>query len=219
MARITLNSFLELHKEIEKLHNTKTSPLIYRGVKDQRYKLTPKVGRFNGYTLRLEKEILHLFKIHGMPFLEREPDDDWEWLAIAQHHGLPTRLLDWTSNPLVAAFFAVEGETEADSVIYAMPAPSILDTKATTNPFGKSSGMDVLQPFHINKRIAAQSGMFTVHWKPAQHIMRNTIDKLVIPKYLRDEFKGRLSTYGIHQGTLFPDLDGQARYIEWLKDR
>ena len=213
MATIKLESFQHLHSVIEKRYSSK-GPTIYRGVTDVKHKLIPKVGRNPKYTLRLEKDLLWNFQVHGLPFLVREPKDNWEWLALAQHHGLPTRLLDWTYNPLVAAFFAVDDPSETASVIYAMPAPMIVDTRKERNPFVTGAGVGILSTNHITPRIAAQSGIFTVHWRPTEPVTRGTLDKLIIPNSLRSKFESILCHYGIHRGTLFPDLDGQARFIE-----
>jgi hypothetical protein len=215
MARITLESFQHFHSIIEGRYPS-TKAVIYRGVKDARYKLIPKVGRVPGYTLTLEKDILWLFKRYATPFVGYEPKTNWEWLAIAQHHGLPTRLLDWTENPLVAAYFAVEQSIETDGAIYVMRAPLIVDTDREREPLKRSTGVDVFINRPVTPRIAAQAGVFTVHWKPKEPINRNTIDKLIIPSSLHRPFKDMLFRYGVHRGTLFPDLDGQARFIEWL---
>jgi hypothetical protein len=213
MATTQLTSFLHLH-EIFAERYMNTSPYVFRGLCDVSYKLIPKVGRFKRFSFKLEREILYQFKRYAYPFLENKLENDWEWLATAQHHGLPTRLLDWSSNPLVATFFACEGDVKTDSAIYALNAYWIVDPSRMRSPF-KISDIEIFQPANITKRIAAQGGHFTVHPNPTEALDRRTIQKYVIPNELRKEFQVALYNYGIHRGTLFPDLDGQAQMIEW----
>src|SRR5690349_11458428 len=109
MKEIVINSFSGLHDVIE---NYDARTVIYRGVKSVEFPLMPKVGRIvppksNGSREANEKEILRLFKERALRFLDVVPTSDWDWLALGQQYGLPTRLLDWTENPLVACFFAV----------------------------------------------------------------------------------------------------------------
>jgi len=81
---------------------------IFRGQSYDGYPLRPSIQRFpakDHEILHTEKNLFNSFKKQALPYLGAKPDNDWDWLAIAQHHGLPTRLLDWTSNPLAALWF------------------------------------------------------------------------------------------------------------------
>lgn len=210
----TITSFQHFHEILG--HRYKFNPVVvYRGARDASYELIPKVGRLKDYDLQLEEDLLRLFKIHAAPFLDDKPANDWEWLAIAQHHGLPTRLLDWTRNPLVAAYFAVEKPSDTDSAIYAFTDDE-LDLEQLSDPL-KVVVEGVVFTSHITRRIVAQSGLFTIHPSPKEPLRGAKVDKFIIPNSLREDFKKILFTYGLHRGTLFPDLDGQARFIEWLK--
>lgn len=81
------------------------SPYAYRGLSDSNYKLKTRLIRLGGRYAVLEKHLLRNFRKYGYKASTQE-DSDWKWLSVAQHHGLPTRLLDWTYSPYVALHFA-----------------------------------------------------------------------------------------------------------------
>jgi len=107
---------------------------IYRGVADSlSHKLVPSLFR-NPKILEdfsvgegltkwgvLEQSLLRRFKEGARPYLSIAPKDDIEWLILARHHGLPTRVMDWSKNPLVALHFAIDGDhAESPAVWQAM---------------------------------------------------------------------------------------------------
>ncbi len=192
-------------------------------MRDPSFELIPTVGRYEKFKnlsasdmVTEERTMLRLFKDQALPYLDFRPLGDWEWLAIAQHHGLPTRLLDWTRNPLVAAYFAVEKEHEGRSVIYAYHNPTFTNTEENLDPFARPKVGKFL-PNHVTKRIAAQVGLFTIHPNPTQPFESPEITRLIIRNRLRKPLKKTLHKYGIHRASLFPDLDGLSAHIRWLR--
>lgn len=80
---------------------------VYRGASDREWGLVPSLNRVCSHDLTLESSIIRSFRKYGYADLVNY-DSIWQILPLAQHHGLPTRLLDWTYSPLVAAHFATE---------------------------------------------------------------------------------------------------------------
>lgn len=134
-TRFEISSFDEylntIHDELKPNSEGKRR-LYFRGqsrLASDTYSLTPSVARYKHLTSltmaeleRKECEVLETFSNHLLTYVQHRPMSAWEELAIAQHHGLPTRFMDWTTNPLVALYFAVRntGGRSNDSAVYVL---------------------------------------------------------------------------------------------------
>ena len=172
-------SFQEFH-DVIKRHNGAWWGWFYRGHSRPDYDLCPKVGRPAFAKISREKMLFERWKRHAVAYVSAPPQalSEWDWLAIAQHHGLATRLLDWTFNPLAAAYFALvssnnEVDSSCDSIVYAHFSHSgPIDTTKRTDPF-QCKGISRVAPGSVAPRIGRQGGIFTVHGPPNLDLKRN----------------------------------------------
>ena len=194
----------------------KTTAYMWRGVSDYRYQLIPKVARDWHLSVKYlkftEEHLINNFKIRAAPYLPVLPANDWEWLALAQHHGLPTRLLDWTRNPLVALYFACKENLTIDGAIYFARCINEVDVNKIANPFEISESKK-WSANHINNRLAAQDALFTISKNPLIPFNEGVIACAKIKSTSKNKIIKILQSYGIHPGTIFPGLDGVAEYV------
>lgn len=211
-----ISSIKGLHQYIEDQEESMNT--IFRGVTKCEHQLVPKIGWLSikgGSLQSVEKRLIKLFEESAIPYLTFTPRNKWEWLALAQHHGLPTRLLDWTTNPLVAAYFAVEKEHTGDSAIYVYSSSKTVDSDKMLDPFSVTEVLKYRPP-HLSPRIVAQSGLFTIHPEPTTPFDSPNLTKLIIESSARRKMKKMLYKLGISYKVLYPGLEGLAVDLRWL---
>lgn len=272
MAILNISTYLE---QLKNLKRDKDYEYFFRGHSDNSYDLTPSVYRRN--------LIRHEDKFYK-EIISRAPNDfssdntTIEKLVKMQHYGLPTRLLDITSNPLVALYFACDGNPKKNGevIVFKIPKNEIkfydsdtvtilaniakrpielsiegIDTSDTkefndTEPIAKllHEIRDDKSHFHPiidfndlsrvltvkvklnNNRIVKQSGAFLLYGfdikksNPAKIpdswiIIKSKLD-FIISLTDKDNILNELDTLGINEGTLFPELDNQSKYLKKL---
>ena len=97
------------------------SPFAFRGLSDADYELVPTLRRLGGDYIALEKHLLRNFRKYALRHVV-ERDSFWNWLTVAQHYGLPTRMLDWTFSPFIALHFTLANveKFDLDGVVWAI---------------------------------------------------------------------------------------------------
>ena len=215
---------------------------MYRGQGNFSWPLLPKAGRAEFFLTpkaatpepTLQQRDLGRFKDwrnQAIAYCDNLPENDFECLAFAQHYGLATRLLDWTDNPLVALYFAAEDQSDADGVVFCYLGWTCLDEKEAK--LGKFGFVARFSPRPFDRRILAQSGVFTYHPIPneplrpkpaaedATQIAPDGLDLVAIRVLadLKPILLRQLSEVGISRKTLFPDLEGLSDFVNWQTNR
>jgi hypothetical protein len=170
--------------------------------------------------------MLNEFIKRAQIFIEIKPNNLWEWLSITQHHGMETRLLDWTGNPLVALYFACKNRMyDSKSIVWiARVNPAHIVTPSDSiDPFNLTNTI-FFRPNFISQRIIMQDGWFSVHKFVKEKdyffpLEKNLIYKKYLTKIYVNDWNGRadfifhLNNCGINQANLFPGLDGISAHI------
>ena len=209
---------------------------MYRGQARQEWDLIPSIGRlfdkFENFNVHFEDwgdvevYLLSRFKNRAAPYMEFTPSSKLEWLIHAQHHGLPTPLLDWSTNPLKALFFAIENPAHDDTngVVYAIaPRSWYIDT----SEIEEIKRLTAFYPKNLNSRVVSQEGCFTAFPYPEKlaplpvlnedknfvSVEIATRIEITISMESKKTLRKELDRLGINHQSMYPGLDGVSKNI------
>lgn len=141
------------------------STFAYRGVSDETWPLKNGLSRLGSPYPMMEQNLIKQFKKYAQGQVV-ERDTEWHWLSIAQHHGLPTRLLDWTYSPLIALHFATEelNEYHKDGAVWKVnysDVHNILQAKQTESL--DTLGARIFNVDSLHETIKDLNGLDSLH--------------------------------------------------------
>ncbi|HRK61042.1 MAG TPA: FRG domain-containing protein [Candidatus Omnitrophota bacterium] len=206
---------------------------MYRGELNAEWLLLPSIVRYaqkvDGYDdiLGLEEHLILEFEKFSVPFNDCTNLPYIQKLVHAQHYGVPTRLLDWTSNPLKALYFAVENP-DLDKFCGIVHVVQHAFWCEGTKHVGLDKMLDAFYPEILNERISAQDGCF-ISFPLSKGVRKiKPLNKVNYPKEIQGydfviieakskrEIRRELSKLGISHRTIYPGLEGVGK---WTKSK
>ena len=224
MAKLELLKVLSevLTEEFSDCFSTDRGRWVFRGHSKVTHSLIPYVGRAPSTSetrQKFETSLFNMFCREARDYLDPCPSSDWEWLAVAQHHGLPTRLLDWSDNPLVALYFAVQHHDDCDGRFFALHMPTQASQETLKkSPFEIESPVKY-RPSIVTPRIRAQEGLFVV-CSDIERSLKETLEPerwkvQTIKTDQKREIRYSLFRLGLHASSLFPGIDCLSERLVW----
>jgi hypothetical protein len=243
ITEIPVHTVGDLSREIFALQGL-NEQWLYRGHANADWALRPGIHR--GYTALQERNLTNEFRVRARSRYAPCPSNyDYSgWLALMQHYGLPTRLLDWSYSPLIAAFFAVHpdysrirGAGGRAACIWAMAAGRLNESQGFEPfifPLDAASYEPLVVPAFKNReepgtvgvamalehdaRIQLQQSAFTIHSAriPIETLKDSDswLRKFVIDRTAISALFDELSRLGMRQSNLFPDLPSLAAELK-----
>ncbi|WP_439835959.1 FRG domain-containing protein [Aeromonas caviae] len=195
----------------------RTDHVLYRGQRKP-WQLLPSICRYSSASslLEREQELLACFKREATRCLHVEPTNDWDWLVVAQHHGLPTRLLDWTSNSKIALWFALEevrNALDSEPVVWQLcpDAGDFVTEQNEQHPFRGTRTKLFETTFNI-PRVRAQHGYFSLFKHSGES--KNGFVALEQNRYLKKSLAGvRISLEHAEMMLLSLEKEGLNRHV------
>lgn len=211
----------------------------FRGQVDRGWNLQPSLVRNAGHKDG-EVDMMKRFKQEAARLVALDRTSEWDWMSLAQHHGLPTRLLDWTTNPLVGLYFAVEEREDGhgrdgrlfcldpqglndatfqpDEGILLLGQDAELDHYLATSPDRQIRGPVAVVAQRTFGRIWAQAGVFTLTHRSDpkrfdEHVDSTILQSWVIPMTAKEPIRQQLRELRIDQASIYDDLDHWAARI------
>lgn len=220
METTTISCLEEYISTVKDYHSMEGSigmrTLFYRGQSDVNYKLLPSLGRrirkelgSEGIYELYEEEIIRRVKLE-YPELFRDTNTIDE-MALMQHYGVPTRLLDVTENPLVALFFACRNNPKKNGEVFLFAEGTLMDifTSYEEKELKENNRIAIVRAKKVSSRQRIQQGCFL--WFPKEKtrgIKKNDpliVASIRIPAIAKESLLDELRVLGISERRLFPD--------------